>query len=228
MTVRCWRLLAIFSLIFLGTSPLLGQAPVEDHSPPGAAVSGVDRNPRLELDLHLPAPPDLEPQWMIRPTGPRTSPVGPIAIGSQQNILQQLVRSAGLIFTGRVISVSAGSSGEPERSATAITFQIEHALLGTAAGKVITIREWGGLWNRGERYRAGERVLLFLYAPSKLGFTSPVSGTFGRFAVNSHDQVEMSGVHASNWAGAGTFPNQATISYSDFALALQKFQRGTR
>jgi hypothetical protein len=67
---------------------------------------------------------------------------------------------------------------------TQITFRVEQAIRGTRSGQVLTIREWAGLWNSGERYRPGERVLLFLYSPSKLGLTSPVGGSSGRFAVD--------------------------------------------
>ena len=31
------------------------------------------------------------------------------------------------------------------------------------ASKVLTVNEWAGLWQNGERYHAGEKVLLFLY-----------------------------------------------------------------
>jgi hypothetical protein len=48
------------------------------------------------------------------------------------------------------------------------------------------VREWAGLWEAGERYRAGERVLLYLYPPSKLGLTSPVGGRLGRYQIG-HD-----------------------------------------
>jgi hypothetical protein len=66
-----------------------------------------------------------------------------------------------------------------------ITFRIEQAIRGTRAGQILTIREWAGLWNSGQRYHPGERLLLFLYSPSSLGLTSPVGGASGRFTVDS-------------------------------------------
>ena len=60
---------------------------------------------------------------------------------------------------------------------------------GTRAGEILSIREWAGLWNSGDRYRPGERFLLFLYSPSRLGLTSPVGGQSGRFAVDSGGSV---------------------------------------
>ncbi|MGA7930571.1 MAG: hypothetical protein WCA20_31815 [Candidatus Sulfotelmatobacter sp.] len=56
---------------------------------------------------------------------------------------------------------------------------------GTSPGQSLTIQEWAGLWTSGERDRVGERVLLFLYSPSKSGLTSPVAGAMGRFAMDS-------------------------------------------
>jgi hypothetical protein len=71
-----------------------------------------------------------------------------------------------------------------------VTFQVEHALRGTTTGQNLTIHEWAGLWNTKERYRVGERVLLFLYPPSKLGLTSPVAGPMGRFAIDPQGRIK--------------------------------------
>jgi hypothetical protein len=229
MTGRCWRLLAAFSLLFFLPAPLSAQRRGEEPSSSAPAVGTVDIAPPLRWMVPLRNLPGIVPESLnshIVP--PRPDPVAPIATGFQRNLLQQLVRNAGFIFVGRVISVGAGSSPGAQRSATAITFQVEHALLGTSIGRTLTIHEWGGLWDRGERYRVGERVLLFLYAPSKLGFTSPVAGTLGRFAVNSQDQILLSGPHAALWAGTETSSSKTVLAYSDFALAVQRFRVGAR
>jgi len=60
-----------------------------------------------------------------------------------------------------------------------VTFRIDEAIRGVKKGQSIQISEWGGLWQAGERYQAGEHVLLFLYPQSKLGLTSPVAGSLG-------------------------------------------------
>ncbi len=73
-----------------------------------------------------------------------------------------------------------------------VSFRVEHAIRGTQAGQRLTIREWAGLWNSGERYRVGDRLMLFLYPPSKLGLTSPVGGPHGRFTVDKNGQVTIS------------------------------------
>ncbi|MGA8618051.1 MAG: hypothetical protein WB660_05965 [Candidatus Sulfotelmatobacter sp.] len=62
---------------------------------------------------------------------------------------------------------------------------------GASIGEKLTIHEWAGLWTRGERYRVGERVLLFLYSPSRLGLTSPVAGAIGRFAIDSEGKIVL-------------------------------------
>jgi len=60
-------------------------------------------------------------------------------------------------------------------------------------GQTVEINEWAGLWQSGERYHAGERVLLFLYPPSRLGLTSPAGNRAGRFPVNRTGQVTLRG-----------------------------------
>jgi hypothetical protein len=63
-------------------------------------------------------------------------------------------------------------------------FRVDEAIRNVRRGQTVEINEWAGLWQSGERYRPGERVLLFLYPPSRLGLTSPVGNRAGRFAVN--------------------------------------------
>ncbi len=106
--------------------------------------------------------------------------------------LRRLTRDAGYIFAGRVSAIQRVSAGSnPEGATVRITFQVEHGIRGARTGQTLVIREWGGLWEQGERYRPGERVLLFLYRPSKLGLTSPVAGALGRFAVDKGGQINL-------------------------------------
>lgn len=106
--------------------------------------------------------------------------------------LQLLDRAAGTIFAGTVTSVQRiPAKKENEVETVQVTFRVAHALRGARAGTDLTIREWSGLWAAGERYRVGERVLLFLYKPSKLGLTSPVGGWQGRLAMDEQGRVEM-------------------------------------
>lgn len=104
--------------------------------------------------------------------------------------LRALTRNSGYIFDGTVLAVERVAPNEESMvPAVQITFRVGQALRGTRNGQVLTIREWAGLWNSGDRYRLGERLLLFLYSPGKLGLTSPVGGPWGRFAVDSSGNI---------------------------------------
>jgi hypothetical protein len=104
--------------------------------------------------------------------------------------LHLLARKAGYIFSGRVKSVeriapSAANSVPVMR----VTFQVDKGFLGVRSGQELVIHECAGVWQSGESYRPGEKVLLFLYPPSKLGLTSPVGGMSGRFAVDPGGRI---------------------------------------
>ncbi len=113
--------------------------------------------------------------------------------GAQVDNLKQLARGSGYIFSGTVLKVQRTTAGENAIAFTQVSFHVDQAIQGVRSGEILTIREWCGLWDSGERYRPGERVLLFLYPASKLGFTSPVGGPFGRFAVDHAGNVPITG-----------------------------------
>jgi hypothetical protein len=117
---------------------------------------------------------------------------------SAQVTLRQLTRPAGYIFVGRVKSVQYLPAHTSRQVAIVrIRFQVEQGLRGVRSGKQLTIRQWAGLWDEGERYRTGERLLLFLYPSSKLGLTSSVGGSRGRFAFDHNGQVLLGMERAS-------------------------------
>ena len=141
--------------------------------------------------------------------------------------LRLLNRSSGYIFDGTVLSVERIAQSESSRvAAVQITFRVEQAIRGTRSGQRLTIREWAGLWNSGERYRPGERLLLFLYSPGKLGLTSPVGGFLGRFAVDSGGNVVFESGGLSALALASTSPAQLPgknrLKARALALAIQR------
>jgi hypothetical protein len=72
-------------------------------------------------------------------------------------------------------------------------FRVDEAIRNVRRGQTVEINEWAGLWQSGERYHPGERVLLFFYPPSKLGLTSPVGNQAGRFAVSRAGSVTFKG-----------------------------------
>ena len=142
---------------------------------------------------------------------------------SDNSALGRMVQVAGIIFSGHVTSIGRTTvSFGSNPSATTVTFKVEQAMRGTAAGQNLTIREWAGLWSGGERYRVGEHVLLFLYSPSKLGLTSPVARTIGRFAMNSHGMIVMTPQHIATLRTNPILGGKHVVPYVDFARAVER------
>jgi hypothetical protein len=140
--------------------------------------------------------------------------------------LRLLSRSSGYIFDGTVLAVERVAQNESDILTTVkITFRVEQAIRGTRFGQVLTIREWAGLWNSGEHYRPGERLLLFLYSPSKLGLTSSVGGPIGRFDVDSDGNALLENGHLPGLALDPTSQTESGkkkwINARALALAIQ-------
>jgi hypothetical protein len=211
MTGSCWRLLACCLLIFLPPA-LLAQDVAADRS--AAIVPPLPSSRSAVLYGTVPLPPTNDGSWR------NAAARGPIA-------LPQVVRAAGIIFSGRVTFVghadgSPASISPQSTSSTAVTFQVEHALRGTADGQSLTIHEWSGLWTGRERYRIGESVFLFLYPPSKLGLTSPVAGAAGRFAIDSQGEIAMTPQNVSAVAADPVIGGRKVVSYTDFIQAVRR------
>lgn len=104
---------------------------------------------------------------------------------AQDRELQQLAREAGIVFTGTVDRIEAVPPAAPsDIGVVRVTFRVGDALRGATPGASLTISEWAGLWTSGDRYRVGENLLLFLYAPSGgLGLTTTVEGARGRISL---------------------------------------------
>jgi hypothetical protein len=220
MAKSCWRLLAIFLLMFgvmfVAPGVLLGQNAAADRAP-------ADRFPADGPMIVAPVLPPISgpvrrpvsvPIWIPPPGLPRHYPGVP-------PVFQQLVRAAGIIFSGRVTFVGGAvpASGQYPTSSI-VTFRVDQAVRGASPGQSLTIREWAGLRSSGERYYVGERVFLFLYSPGKLGLTSPVGGGMGRFAMNSQGNVVMSPQHVVNFAKDPTLGGKTVVSSAEFAQAV--------
>ena len=137
--------------------------------------------------------------------------------------LRQLNRNSGYIFDGTVLSVQRLEQNETGVATVQITFRVEQAIRGTRTGQVLTIREWAGLWSSGERYRPGERLLLFLYSPGKLGLTSPVGGPLGRFPVDSAGKVGLEAGRLSALANLQPHLQENNrVNARSLALAIQR------
>ena len=211
MTGICWRLLAVFFLIFVAPTFLRGRdAPTDRSQVSNPAVAPLMAPSLSPLAHSLP----VAPVWIPPPRRPQRS--GPM-------IFPQLVRAAGIIFSGRVTSIERTPSSDGQAwDSTTLTFQVEHAMRGAAPGQGLTIHEWAGLWPRGERYRVGERVLLFLYSSGKLGLTSPVAGGLGRFAMDSQGRITMSAQHVAALAADPILGGKTVVPYAEFAKAVRR------
>jgi hypothetical protein len=127
-----------------------------------------------------------------------------------------LTRSSGYIFAGTVKSVERAAPKGNGVATVQINFHVDQAMRGVRTGQTLVIREWAGLWESGERYRPGERVLLFLYPPSKLGLTSPVRGPMGRFRIGPDGWVVLDpgriGLPARHPGIGGRWPGRTHVS----------------
>ena len=108
--------------------------------------------------------------------------------------LRQITQRAGMIFLGRVETISwkhAPGGGPSDR--VRITFKILDGIRGARTGDSLEVQEWSGLWVPGnERYQVGETLMLFLYPRSRLGLTSPVGGDAGRIEITPTQRVVLS------------------------------------
>jgi hypothetical protein len=152
------------------------------------------------------------------PTLPRPVPLPPGTIG-----FPQIARAAGIIFSGTVTSISRvpASTGESPQ-VVAVTFRVERAIRGTTTGRDLTIFQWIGLWTSGQRYRTGERLLLFFYPPSKLGLTSCVGGSMGRFTLDPLGWVVLSEEHLAAFGADPVLGGKSRVKMRDFVQAVRR------
>jgi hypothetical protein len=164
----------------------------------------------------------LAPTRKPRIFQPTRIPYLPIA-PSPEGEFSQCVRAAGTIFSGTVKRVQRRPATRGQSVETvAITFHVENAIRGVALGRDVTISQWIGLWSSGQRYRLGERVLLLLYPRSKLGLTSSVAGSVGRFELDELSRVLLSAQHRSAFRANPVLGGRSHVSLSDFALAVRQ------
>jgi hypothetical protein len=216
----CWRLLTVFApivaLTLVGPTVLVGQDITVYRSPAPAADQAVSPPPAQNASRSDDSS-STAPAWIPPPSFPRRN---------SGNVFENLVRRAGIIFSGRVISIGRGwdaAGGGP--APTTITFLVERGLRGAWRGQRLTIHEWGGLWAGGQRYNVGERLLLFLYSPSKLGLTSSVADRLGRFAIDSEGGIVVSEQQLAILAGDPILRGRRIVTYSDFVLAVHRAAR---
>lgn len=183
----------------------------------------VPFSPRTVPLPRVPLPPNAGPIGSpLRPPGapripPPLSPPGTFG-------LTQLTRAAGRIFSGTVTAISPHAASGQGIETVSITFHVDQAIRGVATGEQVTISQWMGAWSSGQRYRVGERLLLFLYPPSKLGLTSCVGGNLGRFTFDSLGRVLFSTQHVSAFRSDPVLGGKSRASLNNFAVAVELAQ----
>lgn len=201
------RLLAVSLLIFarpalMGQRSAVHPAPLPRHAP-------FRFDPKRFTTEHIP---------ITSPTSPRPPSRPPMPVS-----FPGMARAAGMIFSGTVKGIERKpATGGSAVETVKVTFHVDNAIRGTTPGENLTISQWIGLWASGQRYRVGERVVLFLYPPSKLGLTSSVAGPMGRFNMDSSGRVLLSPYHRSAFRTHPALGGKPRIRFSDFALAVRQ------
>ncbi|MBN2329039.1 MAG: hypothetical protein JXR73_18000 [Candidatus Omnitrophica bacterium] len=102
--------------------------------------------------------------------------------------LEELVKGAEIIFEGECAAVRSGKDPETDLIATWSTFRIMRGIKGEL-GEEYILKQYGGVDGEtrvkapGARYQVGEQVILFLYGVSRMGFSSAVGLTQGKFTI---------------------------------------------
>jgi hypothetical protein len=87
--------------------------------------------------------------------------------------LGNLSARAATVFVGQVTAIQRGAG------VVEVVFRVDTPVLGQA-GATYTLREWAGMWPPGmQRFRVGERALVFLHGASSAGLSSAVDGDEG-------------------------------------------------
>ena len=106
-------------------------------------------------------------------------------------VVEKLSRPAGIIFSGAVIQIERAQAENGNPASMRIVFRVNEAVRGCNAGETIAIAEWAELWARGDRYRVGQNLVLFLYPRNAAGLTSPVGGDLGVFMLASQGLLRL-------------------------------------
>jgi len=177
-----------------------------------ASAQGDPPNRISDLSRFQPDPPKLSLPMPIR---------GPRPVGYPTPSFSGIVHAAGMIFFGTVKRIDRVPAINGQAIETvAVRFRVERPLRGAWRGQDLTISQWIGLWSSGQRYRVGQKVLLFLYPRSKLGLTSWVGGPLGRFAVDGSGYVLPTNEQYAAFRSDPVLGGKSRLRISDFASAV--------
>ena len=139
---------------------------------------------------------------------------------------RQLARASGMVFAGTVLSIVALPAADDRAMPTMeMKFRIDRAIAGVNSGQVLTIHEWAGAWSTHRAMRTGQRMLLFLYPPSRLGLTSPVGGPMGQVALDPSGKNVAAPAVIGNLALHTRPPFRTTAQQS---VSLRQLERAIR
>jgi hypothetical protein len=197
--------LLVFAVV--STAPLLsGQVGVQQPS----------RTARVVVSRPVTEPPPSSHERSMR------APFLPGLHERSESAFSKMARAAGMIFSATVTRIERRPAGSGEAVETVrVTFHVERAVRGVTPGEDLVISQWIGLWAGGQRYRMGERLVLFLYPRSRLGLSSCVGGRLGRFEVDARGRVLLSGEQASGFRRDAVLGGRSQVAFSDLALAVR-------
>ena len=142
---------------------------------------------------------------------------------------KQIARASGMVFSGTVLGITAAPAGTDRAIPTVeVKFRVDQAIAGVKSGQVLTIREWAGAWSSHRAMRTGQRILLFLYPPSRLGLTSPVGGPMGQVALDSSGKNVAVPVATVNVAFRARPPLRTVAQRSVSLTQLERAIRSAR
>ncbi len=137
--------------------------------------------------------------------------------------LEQMAKTASVIFYGRALSNEVKFDTLSQRVATFTTFEVIDAIKGVTTSRY-TIKQVGGqlpgsrVVNRIHgvpRFTVDQEYVVFLPEASRLGFASPIGLSQGSYLVNSDKTVNHShstATTASSAANPDSGPNNPTLA----------------
>lgn len=145
--------------------------------------------------------------------------------------LTEIATSAATVFEGECTEVRSGLDAESGMIATWYTFKVTEGIKGDL-DETFTFKQYGG--SDGERtvvspsaqYEKSQKVILFLYGTSKIGFSSAVGLTQGKFNIEEDSKTKQRTV-SNGMPAAVLFKNAATLpaSYDSQGRLLQGTKR---
>ncbi len=144
--------------------------------------------------------------------------------------LETMADRAALIFHGRAISDEVKLDPVSKRVATFTTFKIIENIKG-ANDPTVVVKQIGGQLPGSKiihkihgipRFEVGEEYIVFLPTPSRIGFSTPIGLSQGKFTLSEHngETVVSNGRHIQSMMNrrANTFPARAAMARSATSL----------